>query len=250
MCYRWSIDARTRFRQVCWPALMGLQQPAGRPRRRRAGRSDLSTTRPKRCKKLTRACKNTCGYMTYRSISKRGQNGYSRDLCGDRKRDDVRKGMTPASAKRHVLTLRTAGDRACRRPERRLGLRARWRVGRGRKACASRFGSTQHTVARRDRRILYTLIHSSPGRGLCQKKNLAIRPRCRRAYIYAAAAPADETTPPRAGPREAPVDAREPHGLRRRARQVRRRENRLQGEIRRRQGLRPPNLREDEDSSE
>ena len=28
--------------------------------------------------------------------------------------------------------------------------------GRGRKACASRSGSTQHTVARRDRRILYT----------------------------------------------------------------------------------------------
>ncbi len=64
--------------------------------------------------------------------------------------------MTQRLAKRDVLTLRTAGDRACRRPERRPWLRARWRVGAAAKNCASRSGSTQHNLARRDRRILYT----------------------------------------------------------------------------------------------
>ena len=46
------------------------------------------------------------------------KNGYSRDIFGDRQRNDVREGMTQRHAKRDVLLLRTAGDRACRRPER------------------------------------------------------------------------------------------------------------------------------------
>ena len=49
---------------------------------------------------------------------KETKNGYSRDIFGDRQRNDVREGMTQRHAKRDVLLLRTAGDRACRRPER------------------------------------------------------------------------------------------------------------------------------------
>ena len=59
-----------------------------------------------------------------------------------------------------------------------------------------------------------------------------------------------ETTPTpkpmtRTGPREAPVDAREPHGLRGRARQERRRAHGLQGEVRGRQGFCAHNVRKD-----
>ena len=58
-------------------------------------------------------------------------------------------------------------------------MRARWRVSAAAKGLQATLRSTQHNVARRDRRILYTRSFT-PGR-VCREKNLAICPRCRRA---------------------------------------------------------------------
>ena len=65
-------------------------------------------------------------------------------------------------------------------------MRARWRVGAAAKACASRSGSTQHNVARRDRRILYTSSFTRRPAEVFAGKRIW-------RYVHAAAAPDDET---------------------------------------------------------
>ena len=52
MCKRWSIDARTRFRQACWPALMLLQLHEGKSAMRVAARLDLVDDSSKRHKNV------------------------------------------------------------------------------------------------------------------------------------------------------------------------------------------------------
>ena len=71
-------------------------------------------------------------------------------------------------AERDVLTLRTAGDPATKTREAAGPARAVARE-RGRKGLQATLRSTQHNVARRDRRILYTRSFT-PGRGLPGKR--------------------------------------------------------------------------------
>ena len=164
MCERWSIDARTRFRQACWASADGpLLQPASR--------SSKASPPVRICQRIFQASKNRSHHASgdfVRGLTWGGQTF-------ERPRKTTPKWLLPRPRRRQTrrCTRRLEPASYCRSATSNIG--QRWRLGNRRKCCgsalrarwpvyaaanagAARSGSTQHNAACWDRHILHTRL--------------------------------------------------------------------------------------------